>query len=75
MFSSTLRATVAVVKHENNRRLFRNVALKKRRKEVGDQMENLKLLAMILFHSQFCFLFSKEIKVNRKKKLDRIAVR
>lgn len=33
-----LRAAAAAVKHEDDRRLFHNAALRKRRKEVGDQI-------------------------------------
>lgn len=35
-----LRAAAAAVKHEDDRRLFHNAALRKRRKEVGDHKEN-----------------------------------
>ncbi|KAF3661035.1 putative protein 4 [Capsicum annuum] len=35
-----LRAAAAAVKHEDDRRLFHNAALRKRRKEVGDNREN-----------------------------------
>ncbi|GMH07078.1 hypothetical protein Nepgr_008918 [Nepenthes gracilis] len=34
-----LRAAAAAVKHEDNRRLFHNAALRKRRKEIGDQTD------------------------------------
>ncbi|KAI4357015.1 hypothetical protein L6164_000994 [Bauhinia variegata] len=34
-----LRAAAAAVKHEDDRRLFHNAALRKRRKEMGDQMD------------------------------------
>ncbi|XP_024934293.1 uncharacterized protein LOC107429543 isoform X2 [Ziziphus jujuba] len=34
-----LRAAAAAVKHEDSRRLFHNAALRKRRKELGDQMD------------------------------------
>ncbi|XP_042499696.1 uncharacterized protein LOC122077861 [Macadamia integrifolia] len=34
-----LRAAAAAVKHEDDRRLFHNAALRKRRREVGDQMD------------------------------------
>ncbi|KAL2329107.1 hypothetical protein Fmac_022534 [Flemingia macrophylla] len=37
-----LRAAAAAVKHEDERRLFRNAALRKRRKEMGDQMDSLR---------------------------------
>ncbi|XP_058090381.1 uncharacterized protein LOC131236881 [Magnolia sinica] len=39
-----LRAAAAAVKHEDDRRLFHNAALRKRRKEVGEQMDALKRL-------------------------------
>ncbi|PHT54021.1 hypothetical protein CQW23_08483 [Capsicum baccatum] len=35
-----LRAAATAVKHEDDRRLFHNAALRKRRKEVGDNREN-----------------------------------
>lgn len=35
-----LRAAAAAVKHEDDRRLFHNATLRKRRKEVGDHREN-----------------------------------
>ncbi|KAK4373478.1 hypothetical protein RND71_008862 [Anisodus tanguticus] len=35
-----LRAAAVAVKHEDDRRLFHNAALRKRRKEVGDNREN-----------------------------------
>lgn len=35
-----LRAAAAAVKHEDDRRLFHNAALRKRRKEIGDHREN-----------------------------------
>lgn len=34
-----LRAAAAAVKHEDDRRLFHNAALRKRRKEIGDQID------------------------------------
>ncbi|GMP92487.1 hypothetical protein CsSME_00042701 [Camellia sinensis var. sinensis] len=37
-----LRAAAAAVKHEDDRRLFHNAALRKRRKEMGDQMHMVK---------------------------------
>ncbi|KAL5554482.1 hypothetical protein UlMin_041883 [Ulmus minor] len=37
-----LRAAAAAVKHEDNRRLFHNAALRKRRKELGDQMDPIR---------------------------------
>ncbi|PON60945.1 Isopenicillin N synthase [Parasponia andersonii] len=37
-----LRAAAAAVKHEDNRRLFHNAALRKRRKELGDQMDSMR---------------------------------
>ncbi|XP_014494593.1 uncharacterized protein LOC106756613 [Vigna radiata var. radiata] len=37
-----LRAAAAAVKHEDERRLFRNAALRKRRKEMGDQMDSMR---------------------------------
>ncbi|TKY67706.1 U-box domain-containing protein 62 [Spatholobus suberectus] len=37
-----LRAAAAAVKHEDDRRLFRNAALRKRRKEMGDQMDSMR---------------------------------
>ncbi|XP_062112943.1 uncharacterized protein LOC133824092 [Humulus lupulus] len=37
-----LRAAAAAVKYEDNRRLFHNAALRKRRKELGDQMDPLR---------------------------------
>ncbi|KAM6571147.1 hypothetical protein CsatA_015227 [Cannabis sativa] len=37
-----LRAAAAAVKHEDNRRLFHNAALRKRRKELGDQIDPLR---------------------------------
>ncbi|KAF8407476.1 hypothetical protein HHK36_006610 [Tetracentron sinense] len=39
-----LRAAAAAVKHEDYQRLFHNAALRKRRKEVGDQMDAVKRL-------------------------------
>ncbi|KAF8398752.1 hypothetical protein HHK36_014610 [Tetracentron sinense] len=39
-----LRAAAAAVKHKDERRLFHNAALRKRRKEVGDQMDAMKRL-------------------------------
>ncbi|KAH0776565.1 hypothetical protein KY290_007976 [Solanum tuberosum] len=38
--NTVLRAVAAAVKHEADQRLFRNAALRKRRKEVGDIREN-----------------------------------
>ncbi|CAL5330885.1 unnamed protein product [Camellia sinensis] len=40
--STALRAAAAAVKHEDDRRLFHNAALRKRRKEMGDQMHMVK---------------------------------
>lgn len=37
-----LRAAAAAVKQEDNRRLFHNAALRKRRKELGDQIDSLR---------------------------------
>ncbi|KAJ7954508.1 U-box domain-containing protein [Quillaja saponaria] len=37
-----LRAAAAAVKHEDDRRLFHNAALRKRRKEVGDQTDSIR---------------------------------
>ncbi|XP_019454251.1 PREDICTED: uncharacterized protein LOC109355513 [Lupinus angustifolius] len=37
-----LRAAAAAVKHEDERRLFRNAALRKRRKEMGYQMDSMR---------------------------------
>ncbi|KAL5993502.1 hypothetical protein ACLOJK_014427 [Asimina triloba] len=42
--STALRAAAAAVKHEDDRRLFHNAALRKRRKEVGEQIDVLKRL-------------------------------
>ncbi|XP_043716384.1 uncharacterized protein LOC122664575 [Telopea speciosissima] len=39
-----LRAAAAAVKHEDDRRLFHNAALRKRRREVGEQMDVMKRL-------------------------------
>ncbi|KAJ9709523.1 hypothetical protein PVL29_001144 [Vitis rotundifolia] len=39
-----LRAAAAAVKHEDDRRLFHNAALRKRRKEVGDQTDSIRRL-------------------------------
>lgn len=41
-----LRAAAAAVKHEDDRRLFHNAALRKRRKEVGEHMFTMKRLNM-----------------------------
>nr|CAN71589.1 hypothetical protein VITISV_017691 [Vitis vinifera] len=41
---SALRAAAAAVKHEDDRRLFHNAALRKRRKEVGDQTDSIRRL-------------------------------
>ncbi|MED6109812.1 hypothetical protein PIB30_037009 [Stylosanthes scabra] len=37
-----LRAAAVAVKHEDDRRLFRNAALRKRRKEMGDQIDPIR---------------------------------
>ncbi|KAB1206035.1 U-box domain-containing protein 63 [Morella rubra] len=37
-----LRAAAAAVKHEDDRRLFHNAALRKRRKEMGDQTDPIR---------------------------------
>ncbi|KAK4849724.1 hypothetical protein QYF36_000246 [Acer negundo] len=37
-----LRAAAAAVKHEDDRRLFHNAALRKRRKEIGDQGDSMR---------------------------------
>lgn len=37
---TALRAAAAAVKHEDEKRLFHNAALRKRRKELGDQMDS-----------------------------------
>ncbi|KAK4261947.1 hypothetical protein QN277_004875 [Acacia crassicarpa] len=37
-----LRAAAAAVKHEDDRRLFHNAVLRKRRKEMGDQMDSVR---------------------------------
>lgn len=37
-----LRAAAAAIKHEDDRRLFRNASLRKRRKEMGDQMDTMR---------------------------------
>ncbi|KAK6921445.1 hypothetical protein RJ641_011952 [Dillenia turbinata] len=39
-----LRAAAAAVKHEDDRRLFHNAALRKRRKELGDQTDSTRRL-------------------------------
>lgn len=39
---SALRAAAAAIKHEDDRRLFRNASLRKRRKEMGDQMDTMR---------------------------------
>lgn len=39
-----LRAAASAVKHEDDRRLFHNAALRKRRKEMGDQMDPMRRL-------------------------------
>ncbi|XP_077247066.1 RING/U-box superfamily protein [Tasmannia lanceolata] len=39
-----LRAAAVAVKHEDDRRLFHNAAVRKRRKEVGEHMDSLKRL-------------------------------
>ena len=36
---AALRAAAAAVKHEDDRRLFHNAALRKRRKEIGHQID------------------------------------
>ncbi|KAI3914090.1 hypothetical protein MKW92_041246 [Papaver armeniacum] len=41
-----LRAAAAAVKHEDDRRLFHNAALRKRRKEVGENVDSVKRLNM-----------------------------
>lgn len=41
---AALRAAAAAVKHEDDRRLFHNAALRKRRKEVGDQTDSIRRL-------------------------------
>lgn len=43
-FFTALRAAAAAVKQDDNRRLFHNSSLRKRRKEVGDQIEALNRL-------------------------------
>lgn len=40
--STALRAAAAAVKQEDDRRLFHNAALRKRRKEMGDQMDPIR---------------------------------
>lgn len=37
--SSAIRAAAVAVKNEDGRRLFRNAALRKRRKEIAEQMD------------------------------------
>ena len=49
-----LRAAAVTVKHEDDRRLFHNAALRKRRKEVGDQTNSIRRLNRenLFFHLQ-----------------------
>ncbi|KAI8538503.1 hypothetical protein RHMOL_Rhmol09G0108900 [Rhododendron molle] len=42
ILSTALRAAAATVKHEDERRLFHNAALRKRRKEMVDRMDTVK---------------------------------
>lgn len=42
ILSAALRAAAATVKHEDERRLFHNAALRKRRKEMVDRMDTAK---------------------------------
>lgn len=42
ILSTALRAAAATVKHEDERRLFHNAALRKRRKEMVDRMDTAK---------------------------------
>lgn len=53
-----MRAAATTVKMEDDKRLFHNAALRKRRKEVGEQMEALKRLAKVcgLTDTAFSFL-------------------
>ncbi|XP_042509081.1 uncharacterized protein LOC122084707 isoform X2 [Macadamia integrifolia] len=44
-----LRAAAAAVKHEDDRRLFHNSVLRKRRREVGEQMDAMKRINRVYF--------------------------
>ncbi|XP_055802069.1 uncharacterized protein LOC129871207 isoform X3 [Solanum dulcamara] len=58
-----LRAAAAAVKHEDDRRLFHNAALRKRRKEVGDNRENGELPSENGPHKGVQYPFSVNEKV------------
>lgn len=59
--SAALRAAASAVKHEDDRRLFHNAALRKRRKEMGDQMDPMRRLNRVSFFFSF-FPFMKNFK-------------
>lgn len=46
-FVSALQAAASTVKLEDDRKLFHNATLRKRRKEVGEQMEAVKRLSKV----------------------------
>lgn len=46
-FVSALQAAASTVKLEDDRKLFHNATLRKRRKEVGEQMEAAKRLSKV----------------------------
>ncbi|KAI3728526.1 hypothetical protein L6452_17163 [Arctium lappa] len=58
-----LRAAAAAIKHEDDRRLFHNAALRKRRKEVGDHRENGDLSADNGLHRGVQYPFTVNEKV------------
>ncbi|KAJ9549215.1 hypothetical protein OSB04_021758 [Centaurea solstitialis] len=58
-----LRAAAAAIKHEDDRRLFHNAALRKRRKEVGDHRENGDLSAENGLHRGVQYPFTVNEKV------------
>jgi len=66
---SALRAAAAAVKHEDERRLFRNAALRKRRKEMGDQMDSMRRVNRVYNLSiMYFFAFSITLLANVQRK-------
>jgi len=59
---SALRAAAGAVKHEDERRLFRNAALRKRRKEMGDQMDSMRRVNRVYNLSIMWFFFPFQSK-------------
>jgi hypothetical protein len=49
---AALRAAAAAVKNEDDRRLFYNATLRKRRKEMGDHTDSMKRQHRVCFESE-----------------------